>query len=442
MKHATLVFVLAGVAGAQVVVFENVNVLPMDRERVLERQTVIVRDGRIAEIGPAAQLRAPEGALRVDGREKYLMPGFAEMHGHLPGPDTPREVVETVLFLYVANGVTTVRGMLGHPSHLELRREVNEGKLLGPRLYVAGPAFAGPKLTPEEARQRVREQKQAGYDHLKVQEGLRPETYEAMAAEAKSLGIPFAGHVPDDVGLLRALEAGQKSIDHLDGYLEALEADDSPLRQADPKIRRRDLGLHLDERKIPALAEATRKAGAWVVPTMALWETFFSTESAEAMAQREELKYVPRQWVDAWVKQKTAMLANLNAEAGRRVIEVRKKVLKALRDRGARIVFGTDSPQVFSVPGFSTYREIPILLAAGMTPYEVLASGTRNVAEYFGTLAETGTVEKGKRGDLILLEANPLADPANLARRAGVMVGGRWIPEAEIQKRLEMLASR
>jgi imidazolonepropionase-like amidohydrolase len=248
--------------------------------------------------------------------------------------------------------------------------------------------------------------------------------------------------VPDDVGLIRALEAGQKSIDHLDGYLEALEADDSPLRQADPKIWRRDLGLHLDERKIPALAEATRKAGAWVVPTMALWETFYSTESAEAMAQREELKYVPRPWVDAWVKQKTAMLANLNAEAGRRVIEVRKKVLKALRDRGVRIVFGTDSPQVFSVPGFSTHREIPILLAAGMTPYEVLASGTRNVAEYFGTLAETGTVEKGKRADLILLEANPLADPTNLSRRAGVMAAGRWIPEAEIQKRLQMIASQ
>lgn len=442
MKLVAWVTALAWAAGAQVVVFENVNVIPMDRERVLSRQTVVVKDGRIADIGPANRVRVPEGALRVDGRGKYLMPGFAEMHGHLPGPDTPREVVENVMFLYVANGVTTVRGMLGNPSHLQLRREVAEGKLLGPRLYVAGPAFSGPKLTPEEARRRVREQKEAGYDHLKVQEGLRPETYEAMAAEAKAVSISFAGHVPDDVGLLGCLAAGQKSIDHLDGYLEAIEADDSPLRNADPKIRRRDLGLHLDERKIPALAEATRKTGAWVVPTMALWETFNSAESAESMAQREELKYVPRQWVDAWVKQKTAMLANLNPEAGRRVIEVRKKVLRALRDAGVRIVFGTDSPQVFSVPGFSTHREIPILRAAGMTPYEILASGTRNVAEYFGTLAETGTVEKGKRADLILLEANPLADPANLARRAGVMVAGRWLAEADIQKRLAAIPWR
>ncbi|MCS6951690.1 MAG: amidohydrolase family protein [Bryobacterales bacterium] len=442
MNRVALVTVLAWVASAQVVVFENVNVIPMDRERILAARTVLVRDGRIAEIGPANRVRAPEGAVRVDGRGKYLMPGFAEMHGHLPGPDVPREVVEDVMFLYVANGVTTVRGMLGNPIHLQLRREVAEGKLLGPRLYVAGPAFAGAKLTPEEARQRVREQKEAGYDLLKVLEGLRPETYEAMAAEAKAVGIPFAGHVPDEVGLLRCLEVGQKSIDHLDGYLEALEADDSPLRNADPKIRRRDLGLYLDERKIPALAEATRKAGAWVVPTMALWETFNSTESPEAMAQRAELQFVPRQWVEGWVKQKTTLLANLNPEAGRRVIEVRKKVLKALRDAGVRIAFGTDSPQVFSVPGFSTHREIPILREAGLTPYEILVSGTRHVAEYFGTLAETGTVERGKRADLILLEANPLADPANLARRAGVMVAGRWIPETEIQKRLAAMASR
>jgi imidazolonepropionase-like amidohydrolase len=152
MRYAAFVFALAGAASAQVVVFENVNVVPMDRERVLAGQTGIVREGRIAEVGPAGRVRAPQDALRVDGRGKYLIPGFAEMHGHLPGPDTPREIIENVLFLYLANGVTTVRGMLGHPSHLELRREVHEGKLLGPRLYVAGPAFAGPKLTPEEAR--------------------------------------------------------------------------------------------------------------------------------------------------------------------------------------------------------------------------------------------------------------------------------------------------
>ncbi len=177
----------AGISLAQApVVFENVTVVPMDRDRVIERQTVVVRDGRIAEIGPAGKVRAPAGATRIEGRGKYLMPGLAEMHGHLPGPQTPPEVTENILFLYVANGVTTVRGMQGHPSQLELRRRVAEGSLLGPALYLAGPALSGQSAPSVEAAQRmVREQKAAGYDLLKIQEGLSREVYDAIVAAAK-----------------------------------------------------------------------------------------------------------------------------------------------------------------------------------------------------------------------------------------------------------------
>ncbi len=431
---------MAAPLGAQMVAFENVNVIPMDRERVLERQTVVVRNGLIVQVGPAARTKTPSEAVRVSGDGKYLVPGFAEMHGHLPNPDTPPQVTEAVLALYVANGVTTVRGMLGHPNHLDLRHRIAEGKLLGPTLRIAGPAIGGPNVTPEQAASMVREQKAAGYDHIKVQEGLRPETYDALVAAAKAVKIDFVGHVPDRVGLLRALEAGQKSIDHMDNYLDALEHDDSPLRNADPKVRARELALHIDESKIPSLATATRKAGAWVVPTMALWETFNSTESPESLATREELKYVPRQWAEQWKKQKAAMLANANPEAGRRVIEVRRKMLRALNESGVKIIFGTDSPQVFSVPGFSIHREIPIMLASGMTPFQVLASGTRNVAQYFGA-RDCGTVETGKRADLILLDGNPLSDLSVLAHPAGVMVRGRWMPRGEIRRKLDEIAA-
>ena len=434
------VVILAGpwtLAFSETVVFENVNVIPMDRERILRNHTVLVRDERIAEMGPASSLRVPSDAQKIDASGKYLMPGFAEMHGHLPRPDTPPEIIDRVLFLFVANGVTTVRGMLGHPSHLDLRREIEEGKRFGPTLYLAGPGFGGPDLTPEMAQQRVREQKAAGYDLLKVQERLTPETYDAMAATARDVGIPFGGHVPNDVGLLRALEAGQSSIDHLDNYLEALEADNSPLRKADPRTRAQQLPLHIDEDKIPELVKATRNAKAAVVPTMALWETFNSDQSADSMAKREELKHAPREWVDQWIERKSSR--NVNAEAGRRVIAVRKKLLKALSDAGVPIVFGTDAPQVFSVPGFSIHREMPIMLSAGMTPYQVLVSGTRNVGEYFSS-SEFGTVEVGKRADLILLERNPLENITNMARRAGVMLRGKWIPESEIQAKLAEFA--
>ena len=239
----------------------------------------------------------------------------------------------------------------------------------------------------------------------------------------------------------RALEVRQTSIDHMDNYLDALEADDSPIRDADPQTRARQLPLHLDERKIPALAQKTREMGVWIVPTMALWEVFNSDESPESLRQRPELRYMPRQTVDQWAAAKQKMLASVDPKAGARVIEVRKKVLKALYDAGVKIALGTDSPQTFSVPGFSIHREMAIMVACEMKPYDVLRSGTRNVAEYFGTLRETGTVEPGKRADLILLEANPLDDVAHVARRAGVMVRGRWFPESEIQARLEKIAA-
>ncbi len=438
----TAVVLALGCQGAPegTVCFEDVSVLPMDSERVLAGQTVIVSEGRIASMGPASELNAPRGSLVVDGQGKFLLPGFTEMHGHLPRPDTAPEEVDRILYLFLSNGVTTVRGMLGNPFHLELRQQIESGERLGPTLYAAGPAFRGtPDLTVEEARNRVREQKNAGFDLLKILEGLNVDVYAAIADEANEVGLPFGGHVPNAVGLHEALAAGQGSIDHLDNYLEALEPEDSPIREADPSTRSRELGLHVDERKIPDLAAVTKTAGASVVPTMALWETFNSDRAVEEFARLDELKYLPRETVESWIESQTNRLQRLNPASGKRVIEIRKSVLKALRDAGVRIVFGTDAPQVFNVPGFSIHREMAIMASAGMTPFEILASGTRNAAEHFGSEG-FGQVAVGRRADLILLEANPLDDLANMARRAGVMVRGRWLPEAEIQARLAEFA--
>jgi imidazolonepropionase-like amidohydrolase len=438
---AIILSTLAAQAFGQTVAFENVTVIPMDRERTLQGQTVVVREGRIAQIGAARSVKTPQDAVRVDGTGKYLMPGLAEMHGHLPPADTPRNVVENILFLYVANGVTTVRGMLGDSHHLEVRREIADGKLLGPKLYVAGPAFSG-KSAPsvEIAQKMVREQKSAGFDHLKIQEGLKREVYDAVVAAAREAGISFAGHVPNEVGVPHALDVRQKSIDHLDNYIDAVEASDSPARGADPPTRARWLVFHLDQSKIAPLAKRTRESGVWMVPTMALWEIFSGDEKVESLLERPELKYMPKQMVDQWAAAKRKMLANTDPKSGAKVIEFRKKMLGALHEAGAKIALGTDSPQIFSVPGFSIHREMPIMIAAGMKPFDVLESGTRNVAEYFGTLKQTGTVETGKRADLILLEANPLTDVANVSKRAGVMVNGKWLPESEIRARLTKIA--
>jgi imidazolonepropionase-like amidohydrolase len=434
-----------GAAQAQpgTVAFVGVNVVPMDRERVIENQTVIVRDGRIVEVGPAGQVNVPAGATRVDGAGKYLMPGLAEMHGHLPGGQAPREYIDNVLFLYVANGVTFVRGMQGHPRQLGIRDSVMQGLTIGPTLVLGSPAMSGQSVrTVEDARRLAREYRQAGYDLLKVHEGLTPEVYQAIAETAREVGIPFGGHVSDLVGLHAALAAGQVTIDHLDNYILAAERDDSPLRDATPQERARQLPFHLDEAKIPALAQATWQAGAWVVPTMPLWEVLMgASEPPEVLLQRPEVKYMPPQQVQQWANWVRNTQQNTDREAGRAHIAFRKRMLKALADAGVGILLGSDAPQIFSVPGFSIHREMRAMVEAGLTPYQVLQAGTRNVAAYLGTPEEFGTVAPGRRADLILLEANPLEDVGNVARRAGVMVRGRWLPESEIQERLARIAA-
>jgi imidazolonepropionase-like amidohydrolase len=458
MRQSFLTAALAAVIlspGAQaadhpVVAFENVNVIPMDRDRILRRQSVIVRDGRIAEIGAAGKVKVPSGALRVAGDGKYLMPGLAEMHGHLPGVGATSEVVESWFFLYVANGVTMVRGMIGDTVNLEQRASVAAGRLLGPTLYVAGPPFTGKSApTVAAAEKMVRDEKAAGYDLLKLLDGgITREVYDAIAKTAREVNIPFAGHVPDLVGVEHAIESRQSTIEHLDHYLQALEADDSPIRNADPKTRAMELPFHLDERKMAKLARATRAAGVWNVPTMAVWDYFYSKDDGEALRQQmPELRYLSRSLVDQWVRGKDATLGKPymwfvpGSKSGDRVMEMRRKMLRALHDAGARVALGTDSPQSFSVPGFSIHREMPIMVECGFTPFEVLQSGTRAPAEYLGALAEFGTVAVGRRADLILLEANPLENVANVSRRAGVMVRGRWIPESEIQERLAKIAA-
>jgi len=420
MFSTALVALLSAVTA--VTAFVDVDVLPMDSDRVLAKHTVVGRDGRIAELGPSSSTKAPKGAVTIDGRGKYLMAALAEMHGHLPGPDADEALVRDLMFLFVANGVTIVRGMQGHPSQMALRERILKGDIVGPMLSLGSPALTGRSAPdPETGVKLVREYKAARFDLLKIHEGLSLATYDAIAAEAKKNELPFGGHVPNPVGLLHCLEAQQTTIDHLDGYVEALEDDAS---------------------KIAALVEATRKAGTAVVPTMALWQVFHGTETPEALAQRPELRYVPASMRAAWADARKQALANADAKQGAQVIALRDKLLKALSDGGVKVLLGSDAPQQYNVPGFSLHREMKVMAAAGLSPYEILRAGTYNIAEHFRALESFGTVATGRRADLLLLDADPRKDVAHIERRAGVMLRGAWLPEPEIQSRLEAIAKR
>lgn len=427
----------------EVIAFVGVTVVPMDSERVVADQTVMVNDGRIAVIGDSDETTVPASAQQIDGAGLYLMPGLAEMHGHLPNPSFPAEVTENVLFLYVANGITTVRGMQGHPSQIELRERIRQGELVGPQLFLGSPAMSGNSVQAvEDAERLVREYQAAGFDLLKVLEGLSAEVYDAIAATANEIGIPFAGHVTDNVGLFHALESGQATIDHLDNYIEALVPDDRAI-EVEALVGVRQLLDRIDEDRIALVVEATREAGAGVVPTMVLWENgiLATRPSAELLEERTEVQYMPSETVQQWAQAVDERMDGANLTASRELAGLRRRLLSALHGGGVQVLLGTDSPQIFSVPGFSSHREMALYVDVGLTPYDVLESGTRVVAEHFGAADDFGTVEVGKRADLLLLQGNPLEDVSNVARRAGVMVNGQWLSEDAIQRRLAEMAT-
>ena len=411
--------------------FVDVSVLPLDTERVLAHQTVLVAGDRIVQVGPAATVKIPTDARRIDGAGKFLIPGLGEMHGHNPPLGSSQAYIEQVYFLFVANGVTTVRGMLGWPGQLELRDQVKSGAITGPSLYLAGPSFSGSGanavLSPAAAEARVRRQKAEGWDLLKVHPGVRREVYDAMARTADEVGIRFAGHIPADVGLVHAIERRQETDDHLDGYIEYLGAEDGPV----------------DPAKLATIVKLTRDTGTAVVPTMPLWETIIGAADLEKLLAYPELRYMPAKEVARWksVYERRTSDPKFSKPRALQIAANRKTVLKALSDGGVTILFGTDAPQEFSVPGFSIHREMQANVAAGLTPYEVLRSATKNVGEYLKAKDTFGLVAPGHRADLVLLEANPLTDIANVAKRAGVMLRGRWLPESELQAGLAKIAT-
>jgi imidazolonepropionase-like amidohydrolase len=426
------------------IVFRNVNVVPMDQERVLENQTVVVKGGRITAISDARRARPGRGATVIDAQGKYLIPGLAEMHAHVPPVDDLAPMKE-VLFLFAANGITTIRGMLGHPRHLELRSSIRSGETLGPNFYTTGPSFNGNSVkTADQAREMVRQQKTAGYDYLKVHPGLTQETFGAMAEAAKAQNIPVVGHVSFDVGIWRSLDAGYNSIDHLDGFIEGMVPGIEKMTAEEVGLFALFVADKADERQIPRLMSRLKETNTWVVPTQALAERWFSPEAPEKFMQTPEMKYMDPNTRASWQKSAQNLHANprYRKEDFPRYIQLRRRLIKECQENGVGLLLGCDAPQVFNVPGFSTHHELRYLVDAGLTPYVALRTGTVNVAAYLGRSADSGVIKVGAVSDLVLLNGNPLQDINQTTQIEGVMLGTRWLPKAYIDRELQKLEKR
>ncbi|HEX7181525.1 MAG TPA: amidohydrolase family protein [Thermoanaerobaculia bacterium] len=386
-------------------------------ERLADR-TVLVSEGRIEAVAPAGAVRLPRGYARIDGRGRFLIPGLVDMHVHSTATDADT-------LLHLANGVTSVRDMCGFPWMLRLRERIRTGRVLMPDRFVAGHIlnampmgmYATVVKTSEEARRVVREQKAAGYEFIKVHNVLPKEVYQAILDEAAKLEIRVVGHIPHDITVAEAIRGGQLTLEHFKGYIL-------------------DRSLTLSDEDYVA---ATQGGAAWNCPTFYTYRTGLRGEEAKRLIQTaEEMRYVPvrtrRRWLEA--------AETGSGDGHEKVFHLSKKIFQDLLPIHPRLLAGTDSGGGYPhmVAGFALLDELRIMEELGLSPLEALRTATLNAAQALERPNELGSIEAGRRADLVLLDADPLLSTANLRHPAGVMTRGVWLDHKALDALLDRLA--
>ena len=444
-----LLIILASCGGSQekisptAILISDVSFIDVRTGKLIEKQHIVIDSGKIKKIAPSIS-NINDYRIKIDGTGKYLMPGLAEMHAHIPPPETSWVRQQEVLFLYISQGITTIRGMLGDPSHLNLRQMANEGKIVSPRIFTASPSLNGNSVTTiEEAIEKVTAYEKAGYDFLKIHPGIEREVFGQVVKTANDLGIPFAGHVPVDVGIRNALQSNYASIDHVDGFLEGLVPESENIDPTENGFFGFAFTPLADIGKVDELVQMAKKHKVWIVPTQSLFERWFAPIDADELLKQPEMIYMPASTLKDWKKRKEASTIDptFNEAQWKKFDSIRKHLISALNKEGHGMLLGSDAPQLFNVPGFSIHHEIQGMLGAGMTPLEIIQSGTIHPAAYFNMEDAFGEIKVGLDADLVLLEANPLDDMQALKRVFGVMLKGKWISKEEIQEKLAMVAA-
>jgi hypothetical protein len=465
---------------AQSLIFQHVTVIDATGAAPKKNVDVAIDNGLIT--GIAKKIRPPRSQEKrvrlIEAKGKFLIPGLWDMHIHLGPP-------EIFFPLLIANGITGVREMFtGIPiatirqwrishdaSGPDVPRIVAPGFLDGPPMLSTGPAPPGAIAigTPDQARFAVRALAQTGVDFLKVYSSIPRDAYFALAAEARAIGIPFAGHVPEAVSPAEASDAGQHSQEHLIGIMLACSTNEDALRAARVAImlsqtvsgeaRMRELafpdpaGLFdtYSEKKAAALFQTFVKNGTWHTPTLALLDGFARARDQDFVDDPRR-KYLPKAWTQAWDPRNTFFLKDLflkdtgdydalNARI-RALLARYEKLVGDMHRAGVEFLAGTDANGVNPVfPAFGLHRELELLVASGLTPLEALQTATRNPARYFGQANAGGTVEIGKAADLVLLNADPLLDIRNTQQIEAVVLRGRYYSREDLDGLLSRAAA-
>ena len=443
----------------RITALQHVNLVPMTEEGIIEKQTVLVKGARIIEIGSSSQVRIPESAAIIDGTGAYLMPGLADMHMHTK-PDWVTDYPVSPLNLYLANGVTAIRcfGPAGGSGDyvLRWRDEIMEGKRIGPIIYTCGPILYGPVKDPQGT---VREQKDQGFDFVKLYSFLSKEEFHNAIYTAKKVGIYTAGHIPFAVGLDGVLSEGMNEIAHIEELdFEFLDFDRTKklgrmewflylIELAVQQFMESfDLGMEALEKKYEAaISDVIGKVQSARVPvctTLVVGKGIVKKLlEPEAFLARSETTYLPPYYLDAFRhgKEKHQMMFQGNEEFAPFKHKLELVLLRRLKQAGVLLVLSTDAGTggMGIVPGFSLHDELQILTENGFTPYEAIAAGTVNASKVVKAMIgvdDFGTIEVGKRADLILVSGNPLEDVANIKGLRGVMAAGRWYDTVALQE--------
>jgi Amidohydrolase family len=425
--------------------------------------TVGIMGNRIAALGKSDEIPLPQNARVVDASGKFLIPGLWDMHVHL-NYETVRQVEQSLFPLLVANGVTGVRDFWnlhdveGMKVIRKWREGIAAGELMAPRLAAVGRGIDGPAggnayirvKNESEARAAVRRIKREGYDFVKVYSNLSRESFFAIADEAKKQNIPFAGHVPFEVGAIEASDAGMRSMEHLYETLTPSSTMGTELKKAEMDVHRRVLALNgkpltaeleeedrqiterfidtYSDEKAASLFARFAQNNTWQCPTLVIFKMWASVGNKD-LFKDPRIKYVP---LSVRVKDKQYLDAMLSwSEKGismqKRFYQLRLRQVNAAHRLGVKFLAGTDATGAFPLHGFSLHDELALFVQAGLTPMEALQTATLNPAKFLGLTDSLGTVEKGKLADLVLLDANPLDDINNTRKIAAVIINGRYL---------------
>jgi imidazolonepropionase-like amidohydrolase len=457
MRNAVLLFAVAIVAATliaavppnETLAFVHATVIDATGTPAQPDMTVIIAAQRIVKLGPSASISFPKNARVVDASGKYLIPGLWDMHVHEIFGDWLPADEKIIPLLFVANGITGVRDMGGDLEPLKKwRSRIASGDLLGPRMFIAGPMLDGPvPAFPSSApvkdaadgRRIVDELKASGADFIKIQSLVPRDGYFAAADEARKQSIVFAGHVPDAVRAAEASNAGQKSIEHLTGVFEGCSSVEAELMSKPRGPGRGRFLATYDPAKAKALIALFLKNQTWQVPTL-FWEQGEWLIEQTNSGPDPLAKYAPPAWKDrTWPMFTRDILKSWSTDpvADREAfVQAEFRMVSEMHRAGVPILAGTDTAAGVRVyPGFSLHSELELLTHAGLSPMETLQTATRNPGIYLG-LSDTGTIEKGKRADLVLLDANPLDSISNTRKIRSVVLNGRYLSRADLDSLL------